>query len=43
MPDFVKYQNTIKPELYVLKHKDLDVAVVYVNTVTGSHVIGIWS
>lgn len=35
MPDFVRYQNTIKPELYVLKHKDLDVAVVYVNTVTG--------
>lgn len=35
MPDSVRYQNTIRPELYALKHKDLDVAVVYVNTVTG--------
>ena len=35
MPDSVKYHNTVKPELYALKHKDLDVAVVYVNTVTG--------
>lgn len=36
MPNFKYDMDESKPEIYALKHKDLDVALVHVNTVTGT-------